>query len=85
MRYTSRYASIQEVYLHLLVKVATDHIGIEAGSGSLFKFFNSPTTCFDGIDDVCDLLFGLGYLTPLFLFRIGVHKRQTDIGFRHDD
>ena len=53
---------------HLLIKVTTDHIGVEAGSGSFLQLLNTLTTCFDDIDDMNDLLFSLCNLSLLFLF-----------------
>ena len=69
---------------HPLVEVATDYVGIEAGSGTLFQFLDTPLAILQNTDNMVQLALGVLNLPMLLVLRISFHKRQTDVRFRHD-
>ena len=70
---------------HPTVEKRTNHIGIEAGSGTTLQFDNSGLATLDGLGNTLHDSACLGNLLMLARWCVGQHERQANIGFGHDD
>ena len=70
---------------HVTIEVLADDIGEEAGRGTLVELcYAAPAVSYDA-GYVLRLSAGLFYLLAFTALGVGIHERQADVAFGHDD